>query len=91
MNEKRGLAYLFRNFFWDMVLMIVLIVNFLWIFFDWLFSLSLVQNFFMEYTPSFYDFYLPINENFDLYDLVFVSVYVVDLLVGWTTTPSCWP
>ena len=84
MNEQRGLAYLFRNFFWDMILMIVLIVNFLWIFFDWLFSLSLVQNFFMEYTPSFYDLYLPINENFDLYDLVFVSVYVIDLLVGWT-------
>ncbi len=84
MNEKRGIAYLFRNFFWDMTLMIVLIVNFLWIFFDWLFSISLVQNFFMEYTPSFYNLYLPINENFDLYDLVFVAVYVIDLLVGWS-------
>ena len=84
MNEKRGIAYLFKNFFWDMTLMIVLIVNFLWIFFDWLFSLSLVQDFFMEYTPSFYNLYLPINENFDLYDLVFVSIYVLDLLVGWS-------
>lgn len=83
MNEKRGFAYLFRNFFWDMILMIVLIVNFLWIFFDWLFSMSWFQSFFMEYTPSFYDFYLPVNQNFDLYDLFFVAIYVADLLVGW--------
>lgn len=83
MEEKRGFAYLFRNFFWDMILMIVLILNFLWIFFDWIFSVPICQDFFKEYTTSFYDFYMPINQNFDLYDLCFVMVYVLDLLIGW--------
>ena len=40
-------------------------------------------DFFKEYTPSFYNLYLPINENFDLYDLAFVSVYVLDVIIGW--------
>ncbi|MCQ2974416.1 MAG: hypothetical protein MJ211_06345 [Bacteroidales bacterium] len=82
-TENRGFKYLFKNFFWDMILMIVLILNFLWIFFDWIFSIPWCQSLFLENTPSFYNFYYPINQNFNFYDLIFVAIYLSDLIVGW--------
>ncbi len=63
--------------------MIVLIINLLLICFDWFFSIPGVYGYMMENAPAFFEFFNPIHLNLKVYDLIFVGVYVVDVLVGW--------
>jgi len=77
------MGYIVRNFLWDFILMIVLIINLLLICFDWFFSIPAVYGYFMESTPGFFGFFNPIHLNMKMYDLIFVSVYIADVIVGW--------
>ncbi|MCQ2250048.1 MAG: hypothetical protein MJZ66_02945 [Bacteroidales bacterium] len=78
-----SIGYLVRNFLWDFILMMVLVINLLLICFDWFFSIPGVYGYFMENTPGFFEFFNPIHLNLKVYDLLFVGVYVVDVLIGW--------
>ena len=72
-----------RNFLWDFVLLAVLLINLLFLCWDWIFSIPSVTAFFQESTPRFYNFYQPLHINIQTIDLIFIGIYVFDIIVGW--------
>ena len=72
-----------RNFLWDFILLTVLLFNLLLLCWDWIYSIPSVTAFFMESTPRFYNFYNPIHINIQTVDLVFITIYLIDIVVGW--------
>ena len=72
-----------RSFLWDFILLTVLIVNLLFLCWDWIFAIPAVTEFFRNSTPNFYDFYYPLHVNVQTIDLIFISIYVLDIIVGW--------
>lgn len=87
-NKKLNASWILKKFFWDFLMIIILIINLLWIIFDWIFHFNLCQEFFANNFPAFYNFYLPINQNFDSYDLIFVLIYVAEFVISWTISYS---
>lgn len=65
-------------------MMALLLVNLSLIIFDWLFMTAIVKQFLSNQLPAFYAFYdLNIHQNFLSIDLVFVGIFVVELLGRW--------
>ncbi len=59
--------------------------NLLWIFFDALFATALIQQFLGGLLPTFSHWYGDaIHPNFAVYDLIFVSIYLLELGIRWT-------
>jgi hypothetical protein len=68
----------------DVVMLVLIISNLALIVFDWGFESPIVQDFFQQYTPRFYTFYDgTIHQNFFFVDLIFVSVFVVEIIIRW--------
>jgi hypothetical protein len=69
----------------DLLMMALLAVNVLLLIFDWIFTGSAAfRGFLGDHLTFFYDWYKnSVHENFALIDLVFVSVYVLELSVRW--------
>jgi len=68
----------------DVVMLVLIISNLTLIVFDWGFESPIVQDFFRTWMPSFYSFYdETIHSNFFFVDLIFVSVFVVEIMVRW--------
>ena len=72
-----------RNFLWDFVLLTVLLINLLLLCWDWIYSIPSVMAFFQESAPTFYNFYNPLHVNIQTVDLVFITIYLIDIIVGW--------
>ena len=72
-----------RSFLWDFILLTVLIFNLLILCWDWIFAIPAVTEFFRTSTPNFYDFYNPLHVNIQTIDLIFIAIYVLDIIVGW--------
>jgi hypothetical protein len=69
----------------DLAMLGLIIVNLLWLIFDTLFSSTSVQSFLALPFPEFTDFYREtIHANFIAYDLIFVSIFIAELLVRWS-------
>lgn len=69
----------------DLAMVGLIIVNLLWLIFDTLFSSTSVQSFLALPFPEFTDFYREtIHSNFIAYDLIFVSIFIAELLVRWS-------
>ncbi len=64
-------------------MIIILLTNFFWIIFDWLFTFSSINSFLSTYLNGFYSFYLPIHEKFWFYDYLFVAVFITELIIRW--------
>ena len=73
-----------RSFLWDFVLLTVLLINLLLLCWDWIYSIPSVTDFFKESTPGFYDFYNPLHVNIQTIDLVFIGIYLLDIIIGWS-------
>lgn len=68
----------------DAVMLVLIISNLSLIVFDWGFESPVVQDFFQRYLPAFYEWYDgTIHSNFFFVDLMFVSVFVVEIIVRW--------
>lgn len=68
----------------DISILILVLINLTLIVFNFLFTAELVQNFLKTYLTPFYNFYSTyIFKNFALIDLVFVSIFIGDILVRW--------
>jgi hypothetical protein len=69
----------------DLLMMALLAVNVLLLFFDWMFTGSVVfRGFLHNHLASFFDWYQAvIHENFALIDMMFVAVFVLELAVRW--------
>nr|MBS0020580.1 hypothetical protein [Gammaproteobacteria bacterium] len=68
----------------DLFMIILVIVNLVWIVFDSLFAADVVQNMLKRNSPNFYHFYREqVHQHFLYYDLFFVAIYIVEILVRW--------
>ncbi|WP_338762115.1 hypothetical protein WAF17_16935 [Bernardetia sp. ABR2-2B] len=68
----------------DIGVLILVLINLILIVFNFLFTAHLVQDFLKTYLTSFYHFYNDyIFKNFALIDLVFVGIFISDIVVRW--------
>jgi hypothetical protein len=68
----------------DVVMVILIIANLFLIIIDWGFESVVVQRQLQYYTPEVYHWYdRTIHQHFLFYDLAFVAVFVVEILVRW--------
>ncbi len=68
----------------DIVMMILIIVNLALIIVDWGFASPFVQAQMPAHAPAIYTWYdQTIHQHFIVYDLAFVTVFVVEILVRW--------
>lgn len=72
-----------RVFSIDLIMTIILVINLLWFAFDFLWLNRTIRGFFEANFSSFYNFYMPIHENFGAYDIWFVLIFLVEFLVRW--------
>ncbi len=73
-----------KYLFVDLIMMGLLLINLSLIIFDFIFASDLFKGIFREYTPDFYAFYdRNIHQDFLKIDLIFVTIFVVELLIRW--------
>lgn len=82
-NKKEKVKTVVKYFFWDILLMTILIINFILLIWDWFYSIELVNSFFIENCPGFSSVYDDIHANIKLIDLSFVAIYLTDFIAGW--------
>ena len=71
-------------FYTDLAMVLLVIINILWIAFDWHFGFEFFRNIIKELSPDFFNYYnSQIHPNFLLYDGVFVTIYVTEILIRW--------
>ena len=80
LRENREMGW----FVLDLLMLLLVLLNLTWILFDSLFSARFIQDNLAIYTPGFFNWYLPIHENFFFYDLCFVVIFVAELFLRWT-------
>lgn len=69
----------------DLVMLALILANLALIIFDWMFMNATFQGLLRTYVPSFHGFYnTTIHANFFYIDLVFVSIFVAEILFRWT-------
>jgi hypothetical protein len=75
-----------EGLFWLDILMILLIAfNLSWIVFEYGFQYQSFQNIIEWISPAFYTWYLEvIHPDFFVYDLIFVGIFILELLFRWT-------
>ncbi|MFB6273081.1 MAG: hypothetical protein ABEL51_09340 [Salinibacter sp.] len=68
----------------DGVMMVLIVVNLVLIIVDWGFASPFVQAQMQDHVPALYTWYnQTIHQHFLVYDLAFVAVFVVEILVRW--------
>lgn len=67
----------------DVLMLIVLSINLFFIIFDWLFSYNLINIFLKFHFHSFYNAYLPFHFYFWKIDLIFVTIYWIEIFAQW--------
>ena len=68
----------------DVVMMVLIIVNLTLIIVDWGFASPFVQAQMQDHVPAIYTWYdQTIHQHFIVYDLAFVTVFVIEILVRW--------
>lgn len=67
----------------DCAMLGLILFNLSWIFFDALFESKSFKNIIEWLSADFYQFYLPIHEDFLRYDLIFVAIYLVEFNSRW--------
>lgn len=80
LKNERGLLLLVV----DLLMILLVIVNLFYIVVEWHFSFELVRNLLKAHVPAFHDWYdSTLHRNFLLYDIWFVSVFVIEFLIRW--------
>ncbi len=77
--QKRHLFFILI----DTGMLVILTVNLVWIVFDGLFGIALIQDGLEALSGRFVSFYMPIHRNFFFYDMAFVSIYITEFLIQW--------
>ncbi|MCP1315847.1 MULTISPECIES: ion transporter [unclassified Halomonas] len=69
---------------WDFFILVAVIVNLALLLFDSLFLLTWFENLVQSASPAFHDLYASsIHSRFARIDLIFVAIFVVDVLFSW--------
>ena len=68
----------------DVAMMVLIVANLALLIVDWGFASPVVQTQMQNYAPALYTWYdQTIHQQFLLYDLAFVTIFVVEILVRW--------
>lgn len=68
----------------DLLMVLVVVINLLWLVFDWHFQFGFVQSFFRNNFYPFYEYYrYKIHPDFLLYDVYFVVIFIIELSARW--------
>lgn len=67
----------------DLIMLALLFLNLALIIFDSIYSFEGVQNLLAEQAPGLQASYHPVHQNFIVYDLMFVAVFLTEFLVRW--------
>ncbi|MFG6665889.1 ion transporter [Halomonas sp. HNIBRBA4712] len=83
-HPKLPRAVEYAHIGWDFFILAAVIVNLALLLFDSLFLLGWFESLVQSVSPSFHGFYeSAIHSRFLAIDLVFVTIFVVDVLLGW--------
>jgi hypothetical protein len=64
-------------------MLVLLIINLLWLLFDGLFATQGFKSILSSMSPDIVSAYAPIHDNFILYDLVFIVIFLTEFCVRW--------
>ncbi len=67
----------------DLVMLGLLTINLIWLLFDGLFATEAFKSILVSITPDIVSGYGPIHENFVLYDLAFIAIFLTEFCVRW--------
>lgn len=67
----------------DLVMLALLMINLVWLLFDGLYSTQGFKEILASISPNIVTGYAPVHENFILYDLAFVVVFLSEFCVRW--------
>jgi len=67
----------------DFLMLGLLIVNLAFIIFDSVYGFEVVQNGLGAISPAINEFYRPVHNNFIVYDLAFVAIFLTEFMVRW--------
>jgi hypothetical protein len=67
----------------DLLMLALLIINLIWLLFDGLFATQAFKSVLASISPDLVTGYAPVHENFVLYDLTFVVVFLTEFCVRW--------
>lgn len=74
---------LFIPVFFDVLMIIILFINLSWIVVDWIFAIEAVEQFIKTNFEAVHSFYSPIHKNFFYYDLIFVAIFITEIIIRW--------
>jgi GTPase SAR1 family protein len=60
-----------------------LMINLLWIIFDWFFAADFIQQGIQNNVNWLYVSYLPVHKNFVLYDMAFIVIFLTEFAIRW--------
>ncbi|WNL41761.1 ion transporter [Halomonas sp. PAMB 3264] len=84
-HPKLPRAVEYAHIGWDFFILAAVIANLALLLFDSLFLLGWFEQLVQRASPGFHDFYdAEIHSRFFAIDLVFVTIFVIDVLLGWT-------
>ena len=67
----------------DLFMLFLLVVNLCWLVFDGLFATEAFKALLSSLSPSIVEVYAPVHENFLLYDLAFIAIFLAEFCVRW--------
>ncbi len=68
----------------DLLMILLVIANLVYIIVEWHFSFELVRNVLKARVPAFHDWYdSTLHRNFLQYDIWFVSIFIIEFVVRW--------
>lgn len=70
----------------DLIMLGLLIINLVWLLFDGLYSTQGFKEILTAVSPDIVTGYAPIHDNFILYDLAFVVVFLTEFCVRWVAS-----
>jgi hypothetical protein len=70
----------------DLLMLTLLIINLIWLLFDGLFATQAFKSILASMSTDLVTGYAPIHENFVLYDLAFVAIFLTEFCVRWAAS-----
>ena len=67
----------------DLLMLSLLFINLIWLLFDSLYATQAFKTALFSLNPNIVEGYAPVHENFTLYDLAFVSIFLSEFCMRW--------
>ena len=83
MNPKKSKRQLQIIVTLDMLMIFIFFINISWSIFDWFFTIENINLYFSEKLSIIHKIYLPIHEKFFYYELIFVGIYITEIILQW--------